>query len=169
MKLRKIMIVVLVAMTVVSTAFAASSRKPTRKPVRRGSSMFQKGDKLFTPEFLLIYRTACLGGNFELFLKRNISVGGDLVGTLNSPTVMIFSPDVVYHFDVKVKNLDVFAGAGPALAFAVRGHSGSQIGFKPFGGARYNLTPKIVGYFKVLAFISGASSFGAGVGVTFRL
>jgi len=165
MKLKKIMIVVLVSMIVVSTAFAAASRKPTR----RGSSMFRKGDMLFTPEIVLIYRTVCLGGNFEFFLKRNISVGGDLVGTLDSPTVMIFSPDVAYHFDLKVKNLDVFAGAGPALAFAVRGSSGSEIGFKPFGGARYNLTPKIVGYLKVLAFISSSSSFGAALGATFRL
>ena len=81
-----------------------------------------KGDMLFTPEFAAhLHARPAWEAISNMFLKRNISVGGDLVGTLNSPTVMIFSPDVAYHFDVKVKNLDVFAGAGPALAFAVRG------------------------------------------------
>jgi len=165
MKLKKIVMVIMLSMIMVSTAFAAYSRKP----LRRSAALFHKGDMLFTGEFAVFYKTVCLGGNFEYFLTPNISVGGDLVGTLNSPTVMIASPDVAYHFALKEKNLDVFAGAGPALTFQVRGSGGTGFGFKPFAGGRYYIKPKIAIYAKIMAFLASGSSFGAAFGATFRL
>jgi hypothetical protein len=140
-----------------------------RRPVRHSSAIFNKGDMLFTGEFSVFYKTVCLGGNFEYFLTPNISLGGDLVGTLNSPTVLIASPDVAYHFNLKEKNIDVFAGAGPALAIQVRGSGGTAFGFKPFAGGRYFIKPKIAIYAKILAYIGSGSSFGAAFGATFRL
>jgi type 1 fimbria pilin len=165
MKLKKTMMAIVLSMFLVSTVFAAYYKKP----VRRNAAQFHKGDMLFTGEFAIFYKTVCLGGNFEYFLTPNISVGGDLVGTLNSPTVMIASPDVAYHFDLKEKNIDVFAGAGPALAFQVRGSGGSVFGFKPFAGGRYFIKPKMAIYAKLMAFLASGSSFGASFGVTYWL
>jgi hypothetical protein len=165
MKLKKIVLVIMLSMFLVSTASAAYAKKP----VKRGSALFHKGNMLFTGEFSVFYKTVCLGGNFEYFLTPNVSVGGDLVGTLNSPTVMIASPDVAYHFNLKEKNIDVFAGAGPALAFQVRGSGGTTFGFKPFAGGRYFIKPKLALYAKVQAFIGSGSSFGAAFGASFRL
>jgi len=165
MKLKKTVLVIVLSTLMVSTAFAAYYKKPAK----RNAAQFRKGDKLFTGQFAVFYRTVCLGGNFEYFLTPNISVGGDLVGTLNSPTVMIASPDVAYHFNLKEKNIDVFAGAGPALAFQVRGSGGTSFGFKPFAGGRYYIKPNIAIYAKVMAFLASGSSFGAAFGATFRL
>jgi hypothetical protein len=165
MKLKKIVLVIVLSMIMVSTAFAAYSKKS----VKRDAAQFHKGDMLFTGEFAVFYKTVCLGGYFEYFLTPNISVGGDLVGTLNSPTVMIASPDVAYHFNLKEKNIDVFAGAGPALAFQVRGSGGTSFGFKPFAGGRYFIKPNLAVYAKVLAFLASGSSFGASFGVTYWL
>jgi hypothetical protein len=157
--------VIMLSLILVSAAFAAYYKKP----VRHDAAQFRKGNMLFTGEFAVFYKTVCLGGNFEYFLTPNISVGGDLVGTLNSPTVMIASPDVAYHFNLKEKNIDVFAGAGPALAFQVRGSGGTSFGFKPFAGGRYFIKPNLAIYAKVLAFLASGSSFGASFGVTYWL
>ena len=165
MKLKNIVMPIVLAMLMVSTAFAAYHKKP----VRRDAVQFHKGDMLFTGEFSVFYKTVCLGGNFEYFLTPNISVGGDLVGTLSSPTVMIASPDVTYHFNLKEKNLDVFAGAGPALAFQMRGSGGTGFGFKPFAGGRYFIKPKLAIYAKLQAFLASGSSIGASFGVTYWL
>ncbi|MCX6558177.1 MAG: hypothetical protein NTW95_12245 [Candidatus Aminicenantes bacterium] len=165
MKLKKITMVIALSILLVSAVSAAFHKKP----VKRVAAQFHKGEMLFTGEFAVFYKTVCLGGNFEYFLTPNISVGGDLVGTLNSPTVMIASPDVAYHFNLKEKNIDVFAGAGPALAFQVRGEGGTSFGFKPFAGGRYYIKPNIAIYAKVLAFLASGSSIGASFGVTYWL
>lgn len=165
MKLKKIMITIGLLMVMASTASAAYYKKP----VRRGAAQFRKGSMLFTGEFSIFYKTICLGGNFEYFLTPNLSIGGDLVGTLDSPTVMIASPDVTYHFNLKEKNIDVFAGAGPVLAFQVRGSGGTAFGFKPFAGGRYFIKPNLALYAKVQAYIGSGSSIGAAFGMTFRL
>ncbi len=163
MKLKKIGLLILLSMALLSTAFAAQ-----RRPVRRGS-LHAEGEMLLTPEIVFVYHTTCLGANFEYFLKKNITVGGDALLWLEGSSGMIISPDVAFHFNVKVENLDLFAGAGPALAFGFGGDGGSEFGFKPFGGARYYFSPKIAAYSKLLAFISSDSSFGAAFGVTFRI
>jgi len=165
MNLKKIGLFIVVSLVLFSTVFAAGYRRP----VRRSTALFQKGDMLVTPEIVFIEHTTDFGANFELAITRNIGVGGDVVLFLEGSGGMMISPDVAYHFDLKVENLDVFAGAGPAVVFGFGGDGGSEFGFKPFGGARYYFTPKLAAYFKILAFIGSESSFGGAFGVTFRL
>lgn len=162
MKLKKIGLLILLALVLFSTAFAA-----TRRPARR-SSLVNKGDMLVTPEIVFVYHTTSFGGNFEYLITPNISIGGDALLFLEGSGGMIVSPDVAYHFNLDVENLDVFAGAGPAVAFGFSGGE-SEFGFKPFGGARYYFSPKMAAYFKMLAFIGSGSSFGGAFGLTFRL
>jgi hypothetical protein len=164
MNLKKICLFLLLSLVLFSMVFAAGYRRP----VKRSTALFQKGDMLVTPEIVFIEHTTSFGGNFELAITRNISVGGDVLLFLEGSGGMVISPDVAYHFDLKVENLDVFAGAGPAVSFGFSG-GGSEFGFKPFGGARYYFTPKLAAYFKILAFIASESSFGGAFGVTFRL
>jgi hypothetical protein len=165
MNQKKLVLVVLLTLILLSSVFAAGYRKP----VRRSSAVFQKGDMLLTPEIVFIEHTTALGANFDYAVTRNIGVGGDVVLFLEGSGGMIISPDVSYHFDVKVDNLDVFVGAGPAVSFAFSSGGGSEFGFKPFGGVRYYFTPKIGAYFKMLAFIGKESSVGGAFGATFRL
>jgi hypothetical protein len=164
MNFKKIGFVVLIAVLLFSSAFSATYRKP----VRHVSAVFNKGDMLATPQLVFIYHTTSFGGNFEYGITRNIAFGGDVLLFLEGSGGMIVSPEVAYHFDVKVDNLDVYAGAGPAVAFGFSGGE-TEFGFKPFGGARYYFTPKIAVYFKFLAFISSGSSVGGAFGATFRL
>ncbi|MBN2346395.1 MAG: hypothetical protein JXO51_08375 [Candidatus Aminicenantes bacterium] len=164
MNSKKLGLAVLLIVILTASAFAVGSRRP----VRRGPTSYAKGDMLVSPELVLVYSTTSLGADLEYFINGNISVGGDLLLFLEGNGGMIISPDVAFHFDVKVENLDVFAGAGPALAFAFSG-GGSEFGFKPFGGARYFFTPKLAAYFKLLAFIGSGSSFGGAFGVSFQL
>jgi len=165
MNSKKIGLALLLIAVLVSTSFAAGYRRP----VRRGTALFKQGDLLVTPELVFIEHSTNLGANIEYFIKRNISVGGDVLLWLEGSSGMIISPDVAYHFDVKVDNLDLFAGVGPAIALAFGHGGGSEIYVKPFGGVRYYLTPKIAAYFKMLAFIGSGSSFGGAFGATFRL
>jgi hypothetical protein len=164
MNYKKIAVIILLSTLSVSAVFAAAYRRP----VRRSSQVFSKGDMLLTPEIVFIESTTCFGANFELGLSRNIGAGGDVLLFLEGNGGMIISPDLAYHFDVKVDKLDLYAGAGPAVSFGFSG-GGSEFGFKPFGGARYYFSPKIAAYFKFLAFIAKDSSFGGAFGATFRL
>ncbi len=161
MSRNKIAFIFLLSMLLAATAAAAPRRSP------RHPAALHKGDMLLTPELVFVYHTTSLGGNLEYLLTPRLSVGGDLLLFLEGSGGMILAPDVAYHFAVNVENLDVFAGAGPALAFGFSGGE-TEFGFKPFGGARYYFTPKLAGYFKLLAFIGGGSSFGGAFGVTFR-
>jgi hypothetical protein len=165
MNYKKIAVLTLLSILTVSTVFAAAYRRP----LRHSSAVFNKGDMLLTPELVFIEHTTNLGANIEYFITRNIAVGGDVLLWLEGSSGMIISPDVSYHFDVKVDHLDLFVGAGPAVAFSFGSGGGSDFGFKPFGGVRYYFTPKIAAYFKMLAFIGSESSFGGAFGATFRL
>jgi hypothetical protein len=165
MNIKKTVLAILLITILFSTAFAAGYRRP----VRRSASLFSKGDLLLTPELVFIQHSTNLGANVEYFIKRNIAVGGDVLMWLEGSSGMVISPDISYHFDAKVDNLDLFAGAGPALAMGFGHGGGSEFYFKPFGGARYYITPKIAAYFKMLAFIGSHSSFGGAFGATFRL
>jgi hypothetical protein len=162
MKIKKLGLIILLFVVMFATAFAAP-----RRPARRGH-VFAKGDMLLTPEIVFIESTTSFGANFEYAVNPNIGFGGDVLLFLEGSGGMIISPDVAYHFDVKVENLDLFAGAGPAVSFGFSG-GGSEFGFKPFGGGRYYFSPKMAAYFKFLAFIAKHSSFGGAFGVTFRL
>jgi hypothetical protein len=165
MNLKKSGLIVLLSIVLLSSAFAAGYRRP----VHRSSAVFNKGNMLLTPQLVFIYHTTSLGANFEYAITRNIGFGGDVLLFLEGSGGMIISPEVAYHFDLKVDNLDVYAGAGPAVAFSFSGDGGSEFGFKPFGGARYYFTPKIAAYFKFLVFIGSGSSVGGAFGATFRL
>ena len=162
---KKIGLAIVLIAILFSTAFAAGYRRPAR----RNAALFSKGDLLLTPELVIIQHSTHLGANVEYFIERNIAVGGDVLLWLEGSSGMVIAPDVSYHFDVKVDNLDLFAGAGPAIALGFGHGGGSEFYFKPFGGARYYFTPKIAAYFKMLAFIGSHSSFGAAFGATFRM
>lgn len=165
MNFKKTILVLVLVAVLFSTAFAAGYRRPAR----RSTALFSKGDLLLTPELVFIQSSTNLGANAEYFIQRNITVGGDVLLWLEGSSGMILSPDVAYHFNVKVEKLDLFAGAGPAIALGFGHGGGSEFYFKPFGGARYFITPKIAAYFKMLAFIGSHSSLGGAFGATFRM
>jgi len=155
-----------IVLWLISFLLAASAAAAPRRVPRHPAALHQ-GDLLLTPEIVFVYHTTSLGGNLEYMLKPNLSLGGDLLLFLEGSGGMIVSPDIAFHFPVNVEKLDVYAGAGPALAFGFGGGE-SEFGFKPFGGARYYFSPKLAAYFKLLAFIGSGSSFGGAFGVTLR-
>lgn len=155
-----------VVLWLLSFLLAASAAAAPRRVPRNPAALHQ-GDLLLTPEIVVVYHTTSLGGNLEYLLKPNLSLGGDLLLFFEGSGGMILSPDIAFHFPVSVDKLDVFAGAGPALAIGFGGGE-SEFGFKPFGGARFYFSPRVAAYFKLLAFIGDNGSLGGAFGLTLR-
>jgi len=133
----------------------------------RPGSVFKKGYKLFTPELVAIEHAVAIGVNFEAAYSKNIGIGGDLLFILEGEGGMIIAPDIAYHLDVNLQDLDLFFGIGPYLAFGFGG--GSEFGVKPFFGMRFYFNPKLAAYFKFLVAITRDPSVGGAFGLTFRL
>ncbi len=135
---------------------------------------FKAGDFYLSPQLLRVSagssgKTA-LGAYAEYFLSKEVAVGGDVSFYLHSPGGLSLFPDIEYHFNVNVKGLDVFAGAGPSLFFGSGTDGKTLFGGKAFGAARYFFTPS-TGVFLKLGFASneeGTTGLGA-IGVSFKL
>ena len=151
-------------------AFAASSAFSAEAP----AIAFKAGDVYLSPQLNSV-RTGsagkyALGVNAEYFLSKAIAVGGDVSFYLVSPGGLSLFPDVEYHFNVNVRGLDVFAGAGPSLFFGFGSEGSTVFGGKAFGAARYFFTPS-TGVFLKLGIATnkeGTAGFGA-IGVSFKL
>ncbi len=132
-----------------------------------GSAKFRKGSKIITGQVMSIHHATGLGINFELGIARHISLGGDACIFWEGDGVLMISPDIAYHFDVKVRDLDVMAGLGPSMYIGLGG--GSDFRFKIFGGARYYFSPRWAGYFKLHLDFGGEGSVGGAFGLSYRL
>jgi hypothetical protein len=135
---------------------------------------FKAGDFYLSPQLNSV-RTGgagkyALGLNAEYFLSKAVAVGGDVSFYLVSPGGLSVFPDVEYHFNVNVRGLDVFAGAGPSLFFGFGSGGNTVFGGKAFGAVRYFFTPG-TGVLLKLGIASnkeGTTGFGA-IGVSFKL
>lgn len=150
-----------------------------------GSAPFQEGDMFLTPQIGFNSHTTPIGANFEYALTDNIGIGGSLMywhwSESNffgdwSLSVVSLSAEAAYHFTaVKVKKLDLYAGAGLGY-MSLSTDSGfgdgydSGISLDPFVAARYYLGHKIALnlklYIDLLGDFNGVSST---LGVTFKL
>ncbi|MGD1010352.1 MAG: hypothetical protein ABR951_09405 [Candidatus Aminicenantales bacterium] len=135
---------------------------------------FKAGDFYLSPQLLGVTAGSsgkiALGANAEYFLSKEIAVGGDASFYLQSPGGVSLFPDIEYHFNVNVRGLDVFAGAGPSLFFGFGTDGKTLFGGKAFGAARYFFTPS-TGVFLKLGFASnkeGTAGLWA-IGVSFKL
>ena len=164
MTLKKISCLVLFLAVAASLAFSAEA--PT--------VAFKTGDFYLSPQLNSV-RTGtagkyALGVNAEYFLSKAIAVGGDVSFYLVSPGGLSLFPDVEYHFNVNVRGLDVFAGAGPSIFFGFGSEGSTVFGGKAFGAVRYFFTPG-TGVFLKLGIASnkeGTTGVGA-IGVSFKL
>lgn len=111
-----------------------------------------------------------VGGNVEYFVTKAVAVGGDVSVYFQSPGALSLFPDVEYHFDVKVKSLDVFVGAGPSVSFGFGSDGQTLFGGKGYAAARYFFSPGIGGFLKfgVTGDKRGATIFWS-AGVSFKL
>jgi len=135
---------------------------------------FKTGDFYLSPELLHVSAggsgTFALGANAEYFLSKQIAVGGDASVYLSSPGGLSLFPDIEYHFDVNVKGLDVFAGAGPSLFFGFGTDGKTLLGGKAFGAVRYFFDPSIGVFLKLGFAFNEEGTTGLGViGVSFKL
>jgi|GEM_PF-1743569 len=135
---------------------------------------FNVGDFFLSPEVIGVTAGSngkiALGANAEYFLSKGIAVGGDASFYLKSPGGLSLFPDIEYHFNIQVRSLDVYAGAGPSIFFGFGSNSRTLLGGKAFGAARYFFTPS-TGVFLKLGFASnrdGTAGFWA-IGVSFKL
>ncbi len=135
---------------------------------------FKAGDFYLSPQLLGVSAGSsgkfALGANAEYFVSKEIAVGGDASFYLASPGGVSLFPDIEYHFNVNVKGLDVFAGAGPSLFLGFGTDGKTLFGGKAFAAARYFFTPG-TGVFLKLGFASnkeGTAGLWA-IGVSFKL
>ncbi len=164
MNLKKMLYLVLFLAFAASWAFSAEA--PT--------VAFKAGDFYLSPQLVGVSAGSAgkfaLGPNVEYFLSKVIAVGGDVSIYLVSPGGLSFFPDIEYHFNVNVRGLDVFAGAGPSLFVGFGSEGKTLFGGKAFGAARYFFTPN-TGVFLKLGIASnkeGTAGLWA-IGVSFKL
>ena len=164
MKLKKRLCLVLFLAVAASMAFSAEA--PT--------VAFKAGDFYLSPQLVGVSAGSAgkyaLGPNVEYFVSKVLAVGGDVSIYLVSPGGLSVFPDVEYHFNVNVRGLDVFAGAGPSLFVGFGSEGRTLFGGKAFGAARYFFTPN-TGVFLKLGIASnkeGTAGLWA-IGVSFKL
>jgi len=150
-----------------------------------GTNEFSKGSIFITPQIGLNEWTIPFGVNAEYAITPNIGVGATVMVWLWSDSYWsqsVISPMIegAYHFTkINVDKLDLYAGAG--LGFAVyswkwkNGADGigsdasSGIFVQPFVAARYYFSKSIAGMLKFGWGLGNWGSYGATIGVTFRL
>jgi hypothetical protein len=171
MTTKKIRCLVLFLAFVTSLAFSTAPPEAQKEPA---PVAFNVGDFYLSPEMIGVTaggsRTIALGANAEYFFSKQIAVGGDASFYLKSPGGLSLFPDIEYHFNVNVQSLDVYVGAGPSIFFGFGSNSGTLLGGKAFGAARYFFAPS-TGVFLKLGFASnrdGTAGFWA-IGVSFKL
>ena len=169
MTTKKIPCLVLFLALAASLAFSAD---PPEAQKESSAVAFNVGDFYLSPQVLDTSRGGkiSLGANAEYFLSKAIAVGGDASFYLNSPGGLSIFPDVEYHFNVQVRSLDVFVGAGPSLYFGFGTNSKTLFGVKAFAAARYFFSPGTGVFVKlgVATNENGATGYGA-LGVSFKL
>ena len=171
MTTKKMLCLVLFLGLVASLAFSTAP-----PDAQKGSSagLFNAGDIYLSPELISVSaggnRKIALGANVQYFLSNEIAIGGDVSVYLASPGGFSLFPDIEYHFDVNVKGLDVFAGAGPSLFFGFGTDGKTLLGGKAFGAVRYFFDPSIGVFLKLGFAFNEEGTTGLGViGVSFKL
>jgi hypothetical protein len=171
MTTKKIRCLVLFLAFMSSLAF---STQPPGAQKELSTVAFNVGDFFLSPQVLGVTAgnegRIAPGVNAEYFLSQRIAVGGDISFFLKSPGAMSLFPDIEYHFNVQVRSLDVYAGAGPSIFFGFGSDSRTLFGVKAFGAARYFFNPS-TGVFAKLGFATngnGSAGFWA-IGISFKL
>jgi len=150
-----------------------------------GTNEFSKGSFFITPQVGINTWTIPFGVNAEYAITPNIGLGATVMVWLWSEgewSESVIAPMIegAYHFTkLNVDKLDLYAGAG--LGFSIYswkwsggvdgiGSTGSSgIFVQPFVAARYYFTPSIAGMLKLGWGLGSWGSYGATIGVTFRL
>jgi len=120
-----------------------------------------------TPQILIYQGSSFLGVNYETGFSGRLNIGVDLVFGLGAVDYLMISPELIYHFDLNIRKVDLFAGVGPVLSLGY--HGGADFAFKPFIGTRLVMGRKTMLFFKVFSLIGNSSNLGASFGVSFRL
>lgn len=173
-------LVLLAAVLLIASVSSAAVKIPA-------SQLFQKGKSFITPQIGLYSWGGSLpfGASYETAITPNIGVGGTAMFMFWSESewtssLIMLSADVAYHFtNLKVDNLDVYAGGG--LGYSIYSYSwksgysgdyggtGSGIYIATLLGARYYFTPKLAASLRLVGSLSGWSGFGAQLGLTYNL
>jgi len=114
-----------------------------------------------------IHHTTYIGGCFEMGVGRRVALGGDVSVWLEGNGGMVLSPHLAYHFPLRVSRLELFAGAGPSLAFGFQG--GSAFRVKLFAGARYWFNRKTALFTRLVAEFGDGDDLGGTLGIEWRL
>ena len=173
-------LVLLAAILLIASVSSAAVKIPP-------SQLFQKGKMWITPQIGLYSWGGSIpfGASFETAITPNIGVGGTAMAMFWSESewsssLIMLSADVAYHFtQLKVDNLDLYAGGG--LGYSIYSYSwksgfsgdyggtGSGVYIATLLGARYYFTPKIAASLRLVGSLTGWSGFGTQLGVTFLL
>ena len=171
MTTKKMLCLVLFLAFIAPLAFSTELTEAQKEP---STVAFNAGDFFLSPEVIGVTAGSngkiALGANAEYFLSKEIAIGGDASFYTKSPGGISLFPDIEYHFNVHVRSLDVYAGAGPSIFFGFGSAGRTLLGGKAFGAARYFFTPS-TGVFVKLGFASnsdGTAGFWA-LGVSFKL
>lgn len=120
-----------------------------------------------------VHHTSFAGVHFEQGIGRHLALGLEISTWLEGVTGMVLSYYLVYHFPVRSPRLDLFVGAGPALAFGFQ-RGGTDFRLKLQGGVRYWIAYRTAVYAKLISEIgenrliaekSDKSVFGGAIGV----
>jgi len=114
-----------------------------------------------------IHHVTHIGGCFELGIGGRAALGGDVSLWLEGHGGMVLSPHLAYHFPLRPSRLELFAGAGPSLAFGFKG--GSAFRIKLFGGARYWFNRRTALLTRLVAEFGDGDDLGGTLGIEWRL
>ncbi len=131
------------------------------------SGRYRESGSFITPQILIYQGSSFLGVNYETGFSGRLNIGGDFVFGLGAGAYLMISPELIYHFDLNVRKVDLFAGIGPVLSVGY--HGGANFSFKPFIGTRLLIGRKTMLYFKIFSLIGDNSSLGASFGISFRI
>jgi len=136
----------------------------------------KKNDSWVGFQLTAIRHAAYAGVNFEHGIGSNLALGLEVNVWLGGVTGMVISPHVIYHFPMRSSRIDLFVGAGPAMAFGFK-IGGTDFRLKAHGGARYWITPRTAVYVKLVSEFgekvlvsdtSDTGSLGGAIGVNLR-
>jgi hypothetical protein len=171
MTTKKLQCLVLFLAFIAPLAFSTEPPEAQKEP---SVVAFNVGDFFLSPQVLGVTAGSegkiALGANAEYFLSKQIAVGGDVSFYLKSPGGLSLFPDIEYHFNVNVRSLDVYVGAGPSIFFGFGSDSRTLFSVKAFGAARYFFTSS-TGVFAKLGLATNGNGIAGlwAIGVSFKL
>jgi hypothetical protein len=142
--------------------------------VSAADKLFDENSSFISPVVGLNSYTIPFGLSYEKGITENIGIGGTVMVWLWSGASII-APQVegMYHFDLDVDKLDVFAGAGLAYYIFSAGDGivgAGGLSIPLFAGARYYVSEKMAVLVRLnFSALGDWGGVGAIAGVSFKL